>query len=125
VRVVAGIQIFNVLVLLTRAQLLILFTESLGVSLAVRIEEFLAALLPSCFELGRCDVPIRSAFLGDGAEVLSEILHGRPAEEPVAIIDLVDDKAGLEDKHMGDHRIVDRIGIFGNVEIFLDDTPRV
>jgi hypothetical protein len=26
---------------------------------------------------------------------------------------------------MGDHRIVGRIRIFGDVEIFLDDTPRV
>ncbi len=24
---------------------------------------------------------------------------------------------------MGDHRIVDRISVFGNVEIFLDNTP--
>jgi hypothetical protein len=43
----------------------------------------------------------------------------------VAIVDLVDDKAGLEDDHMRDHRIVGRIRVFGDVEIFLDDTPRV
>ena len=34
-------------------------------------------------------------------------------------------RSGLEDNHMGDHRIVDRIRIFGDVEIFLNDTPRV
>jgi hypothetical protein len=34
-------------------------------------------------------------------------------------------KVGLEDDHMRDHRIVGRICVFGNVEIFLDDTPRV
>jgi hypothetical protein len=46
--------------------LLILFTESLDVRFAVRIEEFLAALLPRRFEFGRCDVPVRPAFLGNG-----------------------------------------------------------
>jgi len=47
--------------------LLILFTESLDVRFAVRIEEFLAALLPRRFECGRCDVPVRAAFLGNRA----------------------------------------------------------
>ena len=46
--------------------LLILFTESLGVRLAVRVEEFLAALLPCRFEFGRGDVPVRPAFPGNG-----------------------------------------------------------
>src|ERR1700719_149144 len=112
-------------VLLTRTPLLILFTESLGVSFAVRIEEFLAASLPSCSEVGRCDVPIRPTFLGYGAEVLTELLQGRPTEKPVAIVDLINDKAGLEDNHMRDHRIVEGIGILGDIEILLHDTPRV
>jgi hypothetical protein len=81
-------------------------------------------LLPSCSEVGRRDVPIRPAFLGYGAEVLTEFLRGGPTEEPIAIVDLINDETGLERDHMGDHR-VDRIGIFGDVEIFLDDTPRV
>ena len=46
--------------------LLLLFTESLDVRFAVRIEEFLAALLPRRSEFGRCDVPVRPAFLGNG-----------------------------------------------------------
>jgi hypothetical protein len=46
--------------------LLVLFTESLGVCFAVGIEEFLAALLPRRFEFGRRDVPVRAAFLSDG-----------------------------------------------------------
>src|ERR1700684_1899597 len=37
----------------------------------------------------------------------------------------MNDEAGLEDKHVGDHGIVDRIRIFGDVEILLNDTPRV
>ena len=108
-----------------RITLLILFTESLGVRFAVRIEEFLAALLPRRFEFGRCDVPVRPAFLGNGTQVLAEIFQSGPAEEPVAVVDLINDKTGLEDNHVGDHGIVDRIGVFGDVEIFLDDTPRV
>jgi hypothetical protein len=46
--------------------LLILLTESLHITLAVWIEEFLAALLPRRFEFGCCDVPVRPAFLGNG-----------------------------------------------------------
>ena len=46
--------------------LLILFTETLDVRFAVRIEEFLAAFLPRRFEFGSCDVPVRPAFLGHG-----------------------------------------------------------
>src|SRR5260221_6836595 len=52
--------------------LLILFTESLDVRLAVRIEEFLAALLPRRLEFGRCDVPVGPAFLDNGSEVFAE-----------------------------------------------------
>ena len=75
---------------------LILLPKSLDVRFAVRIEEFLAALLPR-----------------------------RLAEEPVAVVDLINDKTGLENNHVGDHGIVDRIRVFGDVEIFLHDTPRV
>ena len=52
---------------------LILFTESLDVGFAVRVEELLAALLPRSSEFGRSDVPIRPAFLGNGAQVLAEV----------------------------------------------------
>ena len=77
--------------------LLILFTESLDVHFAVRIEEFLAALLPRRFEFGRCDVPVRPGFLGNGTQVLAEIFKSWPAKKPVADVDLINDKTGLED----------------------------
>ncbi len=48
---------------------------------------------------------------------------GRP--KTVAIVDLVDDKAGLKNNHVGDHRIVGGIRVFGDVEIFLDHARRV
>jgi cytochrome bd-type quinol oxidase subunit 2 len=62
--------------------LLLLFTESLAVRFAVRIEEFLAALLPRRFEFGRCDVPVRSAFLGNGAQILAEIFQSGQSHWP-------------------------------------------
>src|ERR1700692_4054433 len=75
---------------------LILFTESLDVRFAVRIKEFLAALLPCRFEFGRCDVPVHPTFPGHGTQVLAEIFHSGPAEEPVAVVDLI----GLTDNHV-------------------------
>ncbi len=107
------------------ALLLILFAESLGKRFAVRIEEFLAALLPRRFEFRRCDVPIRAAFSDNCAQVLAEFFQRGPPEEPVAVVDLINDKAGLEDNRVGDHGIVYGISIFGDVEIFLDGSPRV
>ena len=109
----------------TQRQLLALFAESLSISLAVRIEELLAALLPRSFEFGRCDVPVRPAFPADGTQVLAEFFHRGPSEEPVAIVDLVNDKAGLQHNHVRNHRIVDGVGVFGDVEILLNDAPRI
>src|SRR5258708_4552433 len=104
---------------------LILFTEGLDVRLAVRIEEFLAALLPRRFEFGRRDVPVRPAFLEDRTQVLAEFFQSGPSEEPIAHVDLINDELGLEDDDVGDHGIVERVGVFGNVAIFLDGTPQV
>jgi hypothetical protein len=106
-------------------RLRILFANSLGIGSAVRIEEVLAALLPLSLELRCRDVPVGPTFFGDDAQILAEIVHGRTTEAPVTIIDLVDDKTGLEDDHMRDHRIMARIRIFGDVEILLDNTPAV
>src|SRR4029077_14286094 len=76
-----------------RTALLILFTDRLGVGFAVRIEEVLAALLPRRVEFGRCDVPVWPAFLGNSAQILAEFFQSGPAEEPVAVVDLINDKA--------------------------------
>src|ERR1700688_1980134 len=105
--------------------LLILFTESLKIGLAVRIERLLAALLPGRFKFGRCDVPVRSAFAADSTQVLAELFDRGSSEEPVAIVDLVNDKTGLQHNRVRNHGIVDRIGVFGNVEILLNDAPRI
>ena len=87
---------------------LVLFTQGLGVRFAVGIEEFFSALLPGRFELGRRDVPVRPAFLGNGSQILAQIFHRGPAEEPVAIVDLVYGKARFQDNDIWDHRIVER-----------------
>src|SRR5215469_7828098 len=105
--------------------LLIVFTQSLDVRFAVRVEEFFAALLPRRFEFGRCDVPVRPAFLGYGTEVLAKFFQRRPAEKPVAVVNLINDQTGLEHNRVRDHGIVDRIGVLGDVEIFLDLARRV
>src|SRR5271165_7340042 len=106
-------------------RLLVVFTESLGVGLAVRIKELLTALLPRRFEFRRRDVPVRPTFHDHGAQVLTELFYCRPTEEPISVIDLVDDEAGREYDHMRDHRIVRRIGVFGDVEILLNYAPRI
>src|SRR6516165_4959134 len=107
------------------AMALVLFTECLDIRSAVRIADFLAALLPRRSEFGRRDVPVWPAFLGYGTQVLAEIFQSGPTEEPIAVVHLINDKPGLKHNHVGDHRIVGRIGVFRDVEISLDDTPRV
>jgi hypothetical protein len=59
-----------------------LFTQSLDVRFTVRIEEFLAALLPRLIEFGRCDVPVRPTFLSHGTQVILPPLPG--ADPPAA-----------------------------------------
>src|SRR4029077_3413396 len=100
--------------IMSRLLFLILFTESLRVGFAVGVEQLLAALLPRRLEFRRRDVPVRPAFPGNGTEVLAEILHRRPAEKPIAIVDLVNDETWLKHDHMRDHGIVNGIRIFGD-----------
>ena len=76
--------------------LLILLTYGLGIGLAVRVENVFPGVLPGVFEFGRGDVPVRPALSYNGTQVLTRIFNSRPAEKPVAIVDLIDDKTGLE-----------------------------
>ena len=104
---------------------LVLFTECLEIRFAVRIEEFLGALLPRRSEFGQRDVPVWPTFLAYDTQVLAEIFQSGSTEEPIAVVHLINDKAGLKHNHEGDRRIVGRIGVLRDIEIFLDDTPRV
>src|SRR6516225_932543 len=102
-----------------------LFAESLGESLTVGVEEFLAALLPDLFHFGGSDVPVGTAFLEHRTKVLAELFYRGPPKEPIAVIDLVNDQARLEDNDVRDHRIVQRVGVLGDVEIFMNHATRV
>src|ERR1041384_3467200 len=50
---------------------------------------------------------------------------GRPTEEPVSVVDLVDTQARLEHQRVRDHRIVMRVGVCRDVEILLQLAPGV
>src|SRR5437899_9007117 len=73
----------------------VLFGERLRLRFSVRKETRLLALCPGLSLLRAADVPIGTAALQRGAQVEAQLLHRRPAEEPIAIVDLVD--AALSD----------------------------
>src|ERR1700691_3274330 len=104
---------------------LVLFTESVKEGFPIGIQKILAALLPRSSEFGRRDVPVRPAFLEESAQVLTEIFQGGAPEEPIAVVYLMNDQTGLKHNHVGDHGIVGRVRVFGDVEILLHDTPGV
>ena len=80
---------------------------------------------PSGFQFGPGDIPIGTAFLEHGTQVLPELFDGRPAKKPIAVVDLEYDKTRLEDNDMRDHRIVLGVRILGDVEILLNLSPRI
>src|SRR5262249_33423553 len=99
--------------------------DCFGECFSVRIEKLFPLFLPRRFYFGGGDVPIRSALLEHRAQVLTQFFHGRPPEEPVAHIDLVNHQAWLEDDRVWNHWIVIGIGVLGNIEILLNDAPRI
>src|SRR6202012_3817907 len=104
---------------------LVLFAEGLRVGLAVGVEAIFVALLPGGPELGCGDVPVWAAFFCDSAQVLAEIFKSGAAEEPITVVDFVDHETGLENDDVGNHGIVDGVGVLGDVEIFLHDAACV
>src|SRR5450755_2328943 len=68
----------------------LLFGQQLGLRFSVRKETHGLALCPARPLLGAADVPVGSATLQYGAQVQAQLLlHRRPPEEPVAVVDLV------------------------------------
>src|SRR4030095_5504740 len=104
---------------------LIRFGEHLRLCFSVRIEIRLLILCPRGALLRAADVPVGAASLQHGAQVEAQFLHCRPAEEPVAVIDLVDAQARLEHQRVRDHRIVMRVGVFRDVEVLLHNASRI
>jgi hypothetical protein len=47
------------------------------------------------------------------------------SKKPVPAVDLVDDEIRLKNSNVRDHWIMQRVCIFGDVEILLDNTARV
>src|SRR3982751_791816 len=105
--------------------LLLLFPNRFRVVLPVRIEEFFSALLPCSFHLRRGDIPIRPAFFDHRPQILTQIFHGRPTEEPIAHVNFVNDEAWFEHNRVRNHRVVLRIGVLGYIEFPLNDAARI
>ena len=61
----------------------------------------------------------------DVAQVAPEVVERRPPPEPVAVVDRVDDEPRLEHERVRDHRVVVGVGVLLDVEVLLDDAPRV
>src|ERR1044071_6779077 len=70
------------------------------------VEVLVIAGVPGVAEPGTGQVPVRADRAGHRAQVLPEFGNGRPAPEPVAVVDGVDDQSGLEHEGVWDHRVV-------------------
>jgi len=107
-------------VLRARLWVSVFFAEDFSVGFSVGIETGGFAALPGGFVFGVGDVPVGAALFGDDTKILAEVFEGGAAPEPVAVVDLEDDEARLEHDGVGDHGIVNWVGVFGDVEVFLD-----
>src|SRR5882724_10904706 len=93
--------------------------------LVIRIKAVTFTLFPSGFQLGPGDVPVRTALPQHSTQLLPKLFDGRSAKKPVAVIDLEYNQTWFEDDDMRDHRIVLRVGVFGNVEVLLNLACRI
>src|SRR6202051_128545 len=59
------------------------------------------ARVPSLTESRTAQIPVRTDLARHGAQVVPEVDGGRPAPEPIAVIDAVDDESRLEHEWMG------------------------
>src|ERR1700694_594474 len=98
---------------------LLLLPKHLPIGLAVGIKAIMFTPFPSGFQFGPSDVPIRTAFLQHGTQVLPKLFHGRSAKKLVAVVDLEYNETRLEDNDMGDHRLRPEGRRLGDVEILL------
>src|ERR1700676_2172024 len=104
---------------------LLLLPKHLPVGLAVGIKALMLTAFPGGFQFGPSDIPIRTAFLQHSTQVLPKLFDGRSTKEPVSVVDLEYDETRFEDNDMGDHRIVVRVRILGDVEILLNLSPPI
>src|SRR5712671_3449514 len=104
---------------------LLLLPKYLPVGLAVGIKAIMFIAFPGGFQFGLSDVPIRTAFLQYGAQILPKLFDGRPAKKPVAVVDLEYNETRLKDNDMGNHRIVLGVRVLGDVQILLNLASRI
>src|SRR5436305_8961231 len=71
------------------------------------------------------EVPIRAYLARDLAEIITKVFGRRPTPEPVAIIDFVNDQPRLKHERMRNHRVMERVRIFLNIQVLLYLTPRI
>jgi hypothetical protein len=82
-------------------------------------------LLPRCSEFRRRDIRVRPAFLENRTQVLAEIFQSGTAEEPVAVVHRIYNKARLEGRSHAESWDYERDRCIDDVEIFLHNTPRI
>jgi hypothetical protein len=68
------------------AATLVLLAQRLSIRLTIGVKVLFAALLPRGPHFRRRDVPIGPALFRDRTQVLTEIFHRRPTEEPIGMI---------------------------------------
>src|ERR1700719_3136983 len=83
------------------------------------------ARVPSLTESRSAQIPVRTDLARHGAQIVPEVDGGRPAPEPIAVIDAVDDESRLEHECMRNHWIVLRVGILRYVEVLLNGSVGV
>src|ERR1700735_3035652 len=66
-----------------------LLAEYFGVGFPVGIKAVLFAPLPSGFHFRSGDVPIRAVLLQHRSQVLPQLFVGWPAEEPIPVVDFI------------------------------------
>jgi len=99
--------------------------KSVLVGSVVGVKEFLITVLPRRFQVRICNIPIGPTFSENRTQILAKIFDCGSAKEPIAVVDLVNDETRFKHDRVWDHRIVQRIRVFGNIEIFLNYAPRV
>src|SRR6202790_4668316 len=104
---------------------LLLLPKHLSVGLAVGIKALMLTAFPSGFQFRPSDIPIRTAFLQHGTQVLPKLFDGRSAKKPVAVVDLKYNETRFEDDDMRDHWIVVWVRVLGDVEILLNFSSRI
>src|SRR6267143_5412139 len=85
---------------------LFLLPKHLPVGLAIGIKAITLTPFPSGFQFRPSDVPVRTAFLQHGTQVLPKLFDGWSAKKPVAVVYLEYYETRLDDDDVRDHRIV-------------------